>query len=109
MAIARPISKDMMRRLLLKILHDIDQPESEVAGYSSQDRMIIGELLPRKILGVDRLAEEEAICTYQALDELRRIGYIVQNPRTPTPKAEGQANSRCPSVPGFGTAVYATR
>jgi uncharacterized protein (TIGR02391 family) len=99
MSIARPISKDMMRRLLLKILHDIDQPGSEVAGYSSQDRMIIGELLPRKILRVDRLTEQEAICAHQALDELRRIGYIVQNPRTPTPNVyilteSGRAEAR---------------
>jgi hypothetical protein len=32
-----------MKRLVLKILHDIEEPGSDLAGCSSQDRSIIGD------------------------------------------------------------------
>jgi len=82
MTIPRPIPKDLMKRLLLKVLHDIEQPDSPLSGCSSQDKTIISDWLPRRVLGINRLEDQEIINANQAFDELRFSGFITQSPRT---------------------------
>jgi hypothetical protein len=73
-----------MKRLLLKVLHDIEQPGGPLRGCSSQDQAIIGDWLPQKVLHIDRLEDQEIIHANQAFEELRRSGLIAQSPRTTT-------------------------
>jgi hypothetical protein len=97
MALPRPLTRPLLKRMILKTLYAIDRPTSPVYLKSKNYRGMITHVIPL-YLGLDRLQAQEEEETFRAYYELLRDGFLVQQPSSQSEgifelTAEGRAQA----------------
>ena len=79
MSLPRPLTRPILKRIILKTLHAIDNPTSRVYSKSRNYRGMITHVVPL-YLEFDRLQAQEEEEAFRAYNELLRDGFLVQDP-----------------------------
>jgi uncharacterized protein (TIGR02391 family) len=75
MSLSRPLTKELLKKLFLKTLHEI-RPGGKLSGLGSSDGNIIQSIA--KNFEIGRLSDEEEALAYRTCFELERDGFIWQ-------------------------------
>lgn len=80
MEFPRPLSRSLLKRMILKTFAEIDRPGSEVSQKSRQYRGVICDVVPI-LFKIDKLSYDEQEEGFRAVIELLRDGFLVPDPR----------------------------
>jgi uncharacterized protein (TIGR02391 family) len=80
MNLPRPLTRTLLKKMVLKTYAAIEEPNSEVFRHTSSYRGVIDRSLS-ELFGTFDLTDQESEDAFRAVSELVRDGYLVQNPQ----------------------------
>jgi len=79
MSVPRPLPKELLKKMFLKVLHEHKRPGGRYTGHGRDYRVIIRTKLQR-FFEISPLSNDEYAKGLRAVFELERDGYIMQDP-----------------------------
>lgn len=84
MSIPRPLSKEVLKKMFLKVLHEHKRPGGRYSQHGAASEGIIRYRIP-DFFEIDPLSPDEIARALRVVRELEREGYIMQDPTQTSP------------------------
>ncbi len=79
MSVSRPLPKELLKKMFLKVLHEHERPGGRYSKHGHDYNAIIREKIP-EFFNIPTLSKDEYAEALRAVFELEKDGYIMQNP-----------------------------